>query len=460
MLERGDRVIAAVSGGPDSVALLQILSMIANKYDLSVVVAHVNHGLRGKESDREEDFVRMLGQGRGIPSVSRKIDVAALRERGKSLEELCREVRYDFLKQVASDHGATKIALGHHLHDQAETVLINFLRGSGSEGLRGMLPVRERMIIRPLLHIRRKEILAFLEKEGLSFMTDSSNGQDVYLRNRIRHHLMPLLKDVFNPRIEENLFRTAEIMRLTDDYLEGEAEGVLRKWGVCRQDGEKKIRVSEFLLLHEALQYRLMKMLLAWMSPSGRGIGYNQVKSAVRLAQGRRVSGSIDLPGGMLLWREYDLLFVSLKKSFQASGSDDVAASATEERQHFCYPVEVPCRITVKEAGMNITFQLVDAVPDCFPAGRGRIAYMDYEAICLPLAIRNINPGDRIQPLGMTGTKKVKSLFIDEKVPRRQRHCLPLVVDRRSVLWIAGMRLSRRIGITDKTRRVLKVEIV
>jgi len=461
MLARGDRVIAAVSGGPDSVALLKILSMIADQYDISLVVAHLNHGLRKEESDREEDFVRMVGQNMGIEFISRKVDIAGLRKQGKSEEELCRELRYDFLKQAASDYRATKIALGHHLHDQAETVLMNFLRGSGSEGLRGMLPVREGMIIRPLLQITRKEILAFLEKERLSFMMDSSNAQDLYLRNRIRHHLMPLLKDAFNHRVEENLARTADIMRLNDDYMEGEIEGLLDRWGVFRHDPEKKMPVPEFLKLHEALQYRLIKTLLAWTSKAGKGVGYRHVKAAVDLAKGRRGSGCLDLPGGVLLRREYDLLIFCQKENFKASGIYVVSAPDSSERQQFFYPVNVPGRVEVKEAGMNITFQIVDKMPLSFlPGEEDRIAYMDYEAMCPPLAIRNINPGDRIQPLGMTGTKKIKSLLIDEKVPRRQRHCLPILVDRQSVLWIAGLRMSQRIGITEKTRLALKVEIV
>ena len=461
MLDRGDRLITAVSGGPDSVALLRVLAMIADQYDIAIVAAHLNHGLRGEESDREEDFVRMLGQGMGIELISGKVDMAGLRERGKSLEELCREKRYAFLKQAAADYQATKIALGHHLQDQAETVLINFLRGSGSEGLRGMLPVREGMIIRPLLQITRKEILDFLKKEGLSFMTDSSNFQDFFLRNRIRHHLMPLLKEAFNPQVEENLARTAEIMRLDEDYMKGKVEELLKQGDVFQRDGERKILIPEFLKLHEALRRRIIKTLLAEMSESGQGVGYRHVKAAADLAQGRQGGGSLDLPGNVVLRREYDLLIFSRRPGgVETSPARALSVSAAPGKLHFRYPVEIPGRVEVKEAGMTLDFRMVDKPSLSHLSGKGRIVCMDYEKVRLPLAVRNAKPGDRIQPLGMAGTKKLKSFLIDEKVPRRCRQILPLLVDREAVLWIAGMRMSQRIRVTDETRQVLKVEIV
>lgn len=457
MLERGERLIAAVSGGPDSVALLKVLTLIAAEYNLSLVVAHLNHGLRGAEADGEEDFVRSLSHSMDVECVSGKIDIAALKEPGKSLEELCREQRYAFLKKVAVDYQATKIALGHHLQDQAETVLMNLLRGSGAEGLRGMMPVREGLIIRPLLQVTRKEILAFLEEMGLSFTSDSSNAHDCYLRNRIRHHLLPLLKEGFNHRVEENLSRTAEIMRLDDDYLATEVEGWLCRWGISRQDGEKRLPLTEFLKLHAALQQRVIKNLLARTSRSGQGIDYKHVQAALTLARGSHGSASLDLPGGVLLRREYyTIIFSRLvdRRAFPAgrrmSGNLD-----------FCYPVNIPGRVEVKEAGLSITFQFADR-PDqtLLSVPGGRTVYLDYGAMRPPLVIRNVIPGDRMQPLGMAGKKKLKALFIDEKVPRASRHLLPLLADQQSVIWAAGLRISSRVSVTEKTRQVLKVEII
>jgi tRNA(Ile)-lysidine synthase len=460
MLSRGDRVVAAVSGGPDSVALLKILTVIADEYNLSLLVAHLNHGLRGEEGEKDADFVGRLARDMGVESVSKRIDITTFRGRGQSLEELCRDERYAFLKQAAHEYGATKIALGHHLQDQAETVLMNLFRGSGSDGLRGMLPVREGMIIRPLIQVTREEIGIFLEQQGLSFMNDSSNSQDFYLRNRIRHHLMPLLKDGFNPQMEKNLARTAEIMRLDDDYMERVVAELLQGWGIFRDAGERKICIPELMKLHEALRHRVIRALLIRTAKTGKDIGYRHVKAAAALAQGGQVSGSLDLPGGVTLRREYDLLTFYGKMDRHGLSAHGRSGAETSGRHLFYYGVNIPGQVDVKEAGMTITFQLM-AKPDLpLLSGRERIAYMDYETMHPPLAIRNAKPGDRMQLLGMKGTKKLKSLFIDEKVPRRQRHLVPILVDQKSILWIAAMRMSEKMRVTDKTRQVLKVEIV
>jgi tRNA(Ile)-lysidine synthase len=457
MLERGERLIAAVSGGPDSVALLKALTLIAAEFNLSLVVAHLNHGLRGAAADAEEEFVCSLSRSMNVECVSGKIDIAALKEPGKSLEELCREQRYAFLKKVAADCRATKIALGHHLQDQAETVLMNLLRGSGAEGLRGMLPVREGLIIRPLLQVTRKEILAFLQEMGISFTTDSSNAHDCYLRNRIRHNLLPLMKEGFNRRVEENLSRTAEIMRLDDDYLAIEVEEWLCRWGISGPEGDMRLPLTEFLKLHPALQQRVIKNLLASTSRSGQGIGYKHVSAALALARGSHGSASLDLPGGVLLRREYHTLIFSRL----LDRPDVPAGRRIAVNPNYRYPVNVPGQVEVKEAGLSINFQFADKPDQALISTPGaHLAYLDYGAIHPPLVIRNVIPGDWLQPLGMTGKKKLKALFIDEKVPSARRHLLPLLADQQSVIWVPGLRISSRVSVTEKTRQVLKVEII
>ena len=457
MLVQGERLIAAVSGGPDSVALLKVLTLIAAEYKLSIVVAHLNHGLRGAEADGEEDFVRSLSQHLEVEFISKKVDITVLKLPGKSLEELCREQRYAFLKKVAVDYGATKIVLGHHLQDQAETVLMNLIRGSGAEGLRGMLPVREKLIIRPFLQVTRKEILAFLDEMGLSFTSDSTNAHECYLRNRIRRHLLPVLRESFNERIEENLSHTADIMRLDNDFLATEVEGWLCRWGILSQVGEKRVPLTEFLKLHPALQQRVVKNLFARTSRSGQGIGYQHVQAVLALARGSHGSASVDLPDGVLLTREYHTMIFSRlvdRPVFAVGRQMPVSIS-------YRYPVDIPGRIVVKEAALSVNFQFVERLErDLVFSAADRVAYLDYGAICPPLVIRSVIPGDRMQVLGMTGKKTIKALFIDEKVPRANRHLLPLLVDQQSVIWAVGLRISSRVRVTEKTCQVLRVEII
>jgi len=218
MLDKGERVIVAVSGGPDSIALLKVLAMISEEYGLTLITAHLNHGLR-KEADDEEQFVRRVSREMGITLESKKSDINSLKKgTGRSIEDISREVRYRFLNEAARKHDAHTIALGHNLNDQIETVLMNFLRGSGSEGLKGMLPARDSLYIRPLLGISRREILSFIEFHKIQYVTDASNTESLYLRNRIRHSLIPQLKK-YNQNLEKSLYNMADIMRLDDDYM-------------------------------------------------------------------------------------------------------------------------------------------------------------------------------------------------------------------------------------------------
>lgn len=457
MVERGGRLLVAVSGGPDSVALLHLLAMLAAEYELTLVVAHLNHGLRGDEADREESFVHRMSQGMGLQCISRKVDIATLKEPGKSLEELCRDQRYAFLQEAATAVQATKIALGHHLDDQAETVLMHLLRGSGAEGLHGMLPQREGMIIRPLLEVTREEILSFLAEAGLASMNDSSNAHDCHLRNRIRHHLLPLLRDGYNPQIAVNLSRTAEIMRLDDDYLAAEVEIWLGERGiVCGVEGQS-LALPEFLKLHEAIQQRIIRKLLSGILPLGKGIGYRHVRAVLTLARGCQGSAGLDLPGGVLLRREYDRLVFARRSCRRPAG----ATGRGRALSRYCYALAIPGVFHIPEAGATISLQWADRQPSFLPDTLGGgAALLDYDALHPPLVIRNVMPGDRMQPLGMTGTKKLKSIFIDDKIPWARRQHLPLLADRESIIWIASGRISERARVTEKTRLVLKAEIV
>ncbi|MBE9547553.1 MAG: tRNA lysidine(34) synthetase TilS [Proteobacteria bacterium] len=448
MLAMGNRIVVAVSGGPDSVALLKVLSMVSGKYRLSLVAAHLNHGLRGEESNSEERFARELCESMGIAFESKYIDVPSLiKGEKRSPEDVCRDVRYNFFKKVREKYKADKIALGHNLDDQAETVIMKFLRGSGMGGLRGILPMRDGIYIRPLISVTRDEILTFLKKEGMEFVTDSSNVEDIYLRNRIRNRLIPELRENYNPGLEENLDHTADIIRVEDDYIKTAVEDVLTTWGVDRNQDDIRVNIPELVKLHEAIQRRVIKTLLQNCSHQKKGIGYLHVKSVMDLITGGSPNGILNLPFDLEVRREYDLLVISKTKT------------PVGRNHEFHYTVEIPGTVNIKELGIKATFDLVDSVPT-LNFDTDRTVFMDYENISFPLIIRNMKPGDRIQPFGMNGTKKVKSFFIDEKTPKNRRKEIPLLVDQKSVLWIMGMRLSERARITDKTTRVVKAEII
>jgi tRNA(Ile)-lysidine synthase len=310
LLERGDHLLVAVSGGPDSVALLRAMVLLSSEYDLQLTTAHLNHGLRGAEAQREEEFVRRLCADMGIVCICKTIDIR-MRQKGSgmSLEEIGREERYRYLDETAKTCGARKIATGHHRDDQAETVLINLLRGCGPEGLKGIPPARDGRIIRPLLHVGRAEILEFLDREALSYMTDSSNRSPLFLRNRIRHELIPELALRYNPEIVEALSHTAEIIRQEDDYLQAVVRQILSRWGILPGAAEIRFPLAALLDLHKALQGRVIKCLLEAASLPGYGIAYRHIEAVLAFAcKPRRRKASLDLPGLIRVEREGELL--------------------------------------------------------------------------------------------------------------------------------------------------------
>lgn len=446
MLAMGDRIVVAVSGGADSVALLKALSIISSEYNLFIVAAHFNHGLRGEESDSDESFVENLSKSMGVVFESGYVDIPSLiKKKGGSTETICRNERYKFLRNMQKKHKADKIALGHNLDDQAETVVMKFLRGSGMKGLRGILPMRDEIYIRPLISITRKKILNFLKKEEIKHVTDSSNIEDTYLRNRIRNRLIPELRENYNPGLVENLGHMANIIRTEDDYIKTTVEEILESWDINRNEGEIRIKIPELVKLHKAIQWRIIKTLLQNYSPSKKGVGYIHVKSVMDLVDGDNPSGTLNLPFYLEVRREYDLIIVSEKKP--------------HKNGEFCYDIEIPGTVAIKELDIKVNFHLIDKISST-NFNESSTVFMDYDQISFPLVIRNVKSGERIQPFGMNGTKKLKSFFIDEKIPKNRRREIPLLVDQKSVLWIMGMRLCERAKITDKTRSIVKVEIV
>jgi len=444
MLAAGDRVGIAVSGGADSIALLRVLANLASEYALELSVLHLNHGIRGGEADRDEAFVREMAATMGIPFEAERISIPDLRrERGGSLEDLCRDERYAFFERMVRRKGLDRIALGHTLTDQTETVLMRFLRGSGLEGLKGFLPIRDGIYIRPLMEVRRDEIISFLTDNDIPYVTDSSNRDETYLRNRIRGTLIPELKAYYNLRLEENIGRTAEILRLEDDFIGESVSRTIAAWNIDRD--APRLSLPKLNELHPALMWRLIKTLLEAHSPLKNGIGYHHVKAVVDLIESPEPGAQADLPFNLTARREYDDLIIETKGESPADPD-------------FSYEVRIPGSVDIAETGGRITFDLV-GTNEADPRSSNPV-FMDCGAISFPLVVRNIRRGDRIQPLGMAGTKKVAAVLMDEKVPKIRRRSLPLLVDRESVLWVPGLRMSDRVKITDTTEKVVKAEII
>jgi tRNA(Ile)-lysidine synthase len=452
LLRGGDHVLAAVSGGPDSVALLRILEILAGEYSLKITVAHLNHGLRGEEADREEEFVRGLSREMRVAFISKRVDIRTRqRQAGKSLEEIGREERYRFLCRTAEEYGAAKIATGHHRDDLVETFFINLLRGAGLDGLKGIAPIRDGYLIRPLLYVGRGEILEFLQGEGLSYMTDSSNTDEVFLRNSIRSWLLPELTRRYNPRLSSGVARTAEIIRREDDYMQDVVRKLAVLWGINQDDREVAVPLTEFSRQHQAVQARIIKFLLEGMTDCKNGIGYRHIESVLELCHKKDArSRTLDLPSRILIEKRAALLLIRKAAGQPPAGPVD----------RFEIKVEIPATISLPEIERTIRTVMIDKPELADIQNHPETAFIDYDCIRGPLVIRNWRPGDRIDLLGLGGTKKLKKYFIDRKIPGSLRGTIPLLVDSQSVVWIAGERIGDRVRITEKTKKVLKIEFV
>ncbi len=435
LISPGDRVVAAVSGGPDSVALLDVLDRIKGELGLTLFVAHLDHRLRGREAKEDAKFVEDLALSRGFPFVLGTEDVADFARRaGLSVEEGAREVRYRFLDHVARNLKADEVALGHTRDDQAETVLMRLIRGGGRRGLGGMAPRRGKFV-RPLLEVSREEILKYLKERGLPFREDSTNRDLSFMRNRVRHVLLPLLRERFNPEISEVLCREAEVWRAEDEYLQSLAEKVLAD--VLRDIGGGKIvlDIGGLLRYHIAIRRRVAR--LAYRAVAGSLPDFRSTERFLHVAE---EGGCIDLPGGVRVQRAGEVLVLRC---------GDVPP--------FRYPLAVGGRTFVRETGLVLEAELMERPPSEALKEDGRTAYIDWRAVKGKLWVRSRLPGDRIQPFGMCGTRKVKDILIDRKVPRLLRGEVPLVVDDEGVLWVVGVCLSERAKVTEDAEKVLRI---
>jgi tRNA(Ile)-lysidine synthase len=445
MLIRGDRVIVAVSGGPDSVCLLRVLHALAKDLELTLHVAHLDHRFRGEESAAEARFVEGLAKDLGLAATSESRDVPAYcAERGLSAQAGAREVRYAFLRQLAKASGAQRIALGHTANDQAETLLMRLVRGAGISGLSAIPPVREN-IIRPLIGITRDEVLAYLKKLGQDFVTDPSNEKPVYTRNRVRHEMLPVLKQ-FNPRIIEALATEAVLLRDENDAIEATLPPIIQR--VLYAKGEAvRIRREEFNRLLPALRRRVLRKAIELVAGDD-AIDHSWFRTGEALGfMAEAQSGrSMEVPGGLLLEREYDELVIR----------------ARVQETVFCVPLTLPGETVVPAARLAIETGLLDALPAPGDDAGNYLwqAVFDYDKIPLPLYLRNRRPGDRFCPAGMGGrSKKLQDYFVDEKVPQMQRNAAPLLATDQDVIWIVGMRTDARFLPGPGTKNILVVQV-
>ncbi|HWR60629.1 MAG TPA: tRNA lysidine(34) synthetase TilS, partial [Clostridia bacterium] len=402
MLEQGDRLVAGVSGGPDSLCLLHVLKSLGEEYRCSIFAAHLNHRFRGAAADADAEFVERICKDWGIPAYIEVFDVPAyIKETGLSPEEAGREIRYRLFNRVCDEVGANKIAVAHNLNDHVETVLMRFMRGSGIEGLKGIEAVRGK-IIRPLLETDRQEIEEYCSIHRLEPRIDKTNLEAVYNRNRIRLELIPYIQKNFNPNIMMALSRFSGLIKEENDFLEAEAEARMDELAELHED---RVVIDTKLLLsvHVALQRRIIRKSMEKLAKTLNGFDFKHYEGVLQLAE-KSTGAAIMLPHGLKAFISYDKLVLAKnivkadKKCYYKLKYDYDNSVETDEG---CITIE---RRNSKEIGEL--------------RGQKHIIYIDPRKVKDGLVLRHREPGDLFAPIGMKGTKKLKEYLIDEKVPR------------------------------------------
>lgn len=441
MLSEGDKVVVGVSGGSDSVGLLIILSEL-EEYSPELIVAHVNHGLRTEEAARDAEFVGDLARKYGLKFEHKEVDTYTYSRVNKlSVEEAARELRYNFFYEVLKKYCATKIATAHTVEDQAETVLIRIIRGSGTTGISAIPPVSN-SIIRPLINTRRGEIRDYLSARQIGWQEDSTNLSEMFLRNRIRQGLIPVLKK-YNPNIISALSNLSFISKVESDYI-GLKTAEL-SWKITKKLTFGIVStVSDYLGQHQALRLALLRHCTEAVKGDLRGLTFNHIISADKMLLTEKPSGKITLPDDLVVARGYDYFCI---------------ANETELVKDYSFRIDGPGR-WILFPGLEIEVDILDNPGTNQLSDDQSTGHFSADKVKFPIEICSYSDGDRFIPLGMSDYKKLKNLFIDCKIPRFFRKRIPVFRSEGEIFWVGGVRVDERCKVVDTDHKILRIKLV
>lgn len=409
-------VLVGLSGGADSAALLHILKCLSEKYGFKVYAAHVNHCLRGSAADADEQFSKELAKELGIRFYSIHADVKGEAARLKTSEELAgRKIRYDFFERLMAEHDIEFTATAHHKNDNAETILMNFMRGSGIKGLCG-IPYKRGRIIRPLLDVSRKEIEEYCEKNGISYVTDATNNETVYTRNKIRHILIPEITKQFNPSFTDTITKNAAVIAVEEDFIESETRAAYK--AIVK---DNSVDTGELCRLHKAIALRVIRKITAELC-GNEDVPASVTEAVLKLAEKNRTGASYDIARGVYARIEYGKLIISKKRP---------------QCDEFCYEIVPGEKTYIPELGYYVLAEY---------SGEYKKDANEYFSVpegC-KISVRNRRSGDKFAPWGMTGTKKLKDFMIDLKIPKEQRSRIGILTVNDEIAWVIGHRRSKK----------------
>lgn len=438
LIDRNSKIIVAVSGGIDSMTLIHTLIALKSEFELSLAVAHVNYSLRGAASDSDEQLVREYADYNRIPVFVKKIrpDDPGVSIEG-SVQEWARKIRYGYFEELRTGHKFDLVATGHTSDDNAETVFLNLIRGAGLDGLRGIPPKRG-TIIRPMLYISRKDIEAYAGSENIPYRIDISNKSDRFARNVLRNEVFPLMQSKLRENVLYSINRTSSIIRSIDDYLHEIARKQYSEIVRKTDNNEYYLDKKDLRALHPVITDYLIRDLLSRV-----------LKSPASFELTRRVHNVIKAPAGISVF-----ITPAYRVDSEASG---IRFLENKEPERFLRGIKLYEEYRFGDFTFRSSF---------FERNRisfdrvNNIEYIDADKVNRPVFLRFWEKGDRLQPLGMRTFKKVSDIFIDAKIPRSEKHRIPLLTTDTDIVWICGLKLDNRFKVDDNTRHIIKLEYI
>ena len=445
LIQPGDRVLVAVSGGIDSVVLLDILASLRNELNLELGIAHLDHQIR-PDSAIDAEFVSGIASERGFQFFTAAEDVSQYCEQHKlSPEAGARELRYRFLRRAAQEFKSDSVAMGHNLDDRAETLMMNLLRGTGIEGLASMPITRVDhgiRFIRPLYDCTRQEIEDYSLSKKLGYREDPTNIETLYTRNRIRHELMPLLKQ-YNPKLIESLAKTMKHASETREFLDAIWASHYQNVLLCCENQQIKLQRAALLKLNGFELSNVLRHAIKMTRGDLDGIEAVHIERVIEEIRKDQSGHEIPLIDGWIFIVEADQIHLLDQEYLE------------EVIEPFVFELKQPGSFEFSEIGWSFELEVLNQVPEI--KNDPWEAHIDFDKIVGSMSLRNRRPGDRLRPLGLGGMKKIQDLFVDAKIPRRDRDRMPLLVDDEEIIWAVGLRMSQTYCVTPETENVLRV---
>ncbi|HJV47548.1 MAG TPA: tRNA lysidine(34) synthetase TilS [Bacillota bacterium] len=449
LFSSGDRILVGVSGGVDSLALLDSLHALSKEGGWEIFAAHLNHQFRGEESKGDAQFVRDFCAIRNIPCEIGERDVPGyIKDHHVNPQEASRLLRYSFYHEVSKQWNINKLALAHHANDQAETVLMRIIRGTGIDGLAGIPQTRVEKgltIVRPFLPFYKSDLELYCKERGMTPRLDSSNLKTKYHRNLLRLKILPWLEEQLGPGIQDSLVHLADIADGENRFMEQIIKEKTKEIIKSRKNNKIVIKGKLFSECHLALQRRMIKLIFNYLLLKEENLGFIHINQLCEWIRNGRTGTKRELPLGVTAWKEYeDVIFIT-ESTYNDTGS-------------YSYSLEIPGRIYIEELGVWVTTQIHPS-DYIYSHKTGYLGTFDADQIPGPLYLRTRRNGDRMTLLGMQGSKKVKDILIDAKVPRRLRSIMPILATSDHILWIPGVKRSNLATKTSSTKQILTIHI-